>query len=140
MRGDVVYLATYQGYIGALSLKDGQFIWRKPASVYRNISIDNDAIYYTDSHDVVWSIQRYTGQVNWKQIALKARGLTEPVLMGNQLIVGDNTGLLHVLATNDGALLSRVQMGSAINTAPVIAGNHVYVMAANGKLSRLSVG
>jgi outer membrane protein assembly factor BamB len=140
VRNNVVYLASYQGYIGALSLADGQFIWRKPASVYKNMAIDSNTIYLTDSEDVVWAINRQNGQVNWKQDALKARGLTEPVLMGERLMVGDKTGLLHVLATKNGDLLSRTQVGGAVNIAPSAVDNNVYVMSTNGKLSRFSVG
>ncbi|WP_232220520.1 outer membrane protein assembly factor BamB [Legionella tunisiensis] len=139
VREQVVYLASYQGYVGALSLTDGQFIWRKPASVYRNITMDSNTVFLTDSDDVIWAINRQNGQVNWKQVALKAHGLTEPVLMGNRLVVGDKTGYLHVLAKDSGNLISRAQLGSAINTAPSVIGNNIYVMAANGKLSRFSV-
>lgn len=139
VRGNVVYLASYQGYVGALSLVDGQFIWRKPASVYKNMAIDGNTLYLTDSDDVVWAINRNTGQVNWKQVALKARGLTEPVLMGNRIIVGDKTGLLHVLAKNNGDLISRAQLSGPIATAPSISNNNIYVMTSNGKLNRFSV-
>ncbi|WED44377.1 outer membrane protein assembly factor BamB [Legionella cardiaca] len=139
VRGDVAYLASYQGYVGALSLVDGQFIWRKPASVYKNMAIDGNTLYFTDSEDVVWAINRQNGQVNWKQVALKARGLTEPVVMGNRIIVGDKTGLLHVLAKSSGDLISRAQLSGSITTAPSISSNSIYVMTSNGKLNRFSV-
>ncbi len=139
IRGNVAYLASYQGYVGALSLVDGQFLWRKPASVYKNMAIDDNTLYLTDSDDVVWAINRQNGQVNWKQVALKARGLTEPVLMGNRVVVGDKTGLLHVLAKSNGNLISRAQLGGAITTAPSISSNNIYVMTNNGKLNRFSV-
>lgn len=139
VRGNVVYLASYQGYVGALSLTDGQFIWRKPASVYKNMAIDGNTLYITDSDDVVWAINRQNGQVNWKQVALKARGLTEPVLMGNRLVIADKTGLLHVLATQNGELVSRAQLGGAVSIAPTASDRNVYIMTANGKLSRFSV-
>ncbi|WP_028372939.1 outer membrane protein assembly factor BamB [Legionella lansingensis] len=139
IRGDIAYLASYQGYVGALSLKDGQFLWRKPASVYKNMAIDGHSLYLTDSEDIVWSINRQNGQVNWKQVALKARGLTEPVLMGNRLIIGDKTGLLHVLATSNGDLVSREQLSGAVGTAPSVSGKNIYVLTSNGKLNRFSV-
>lgn len=139
IRGNIAYLASYQGYVGALSLVDGQFLWRKPASVYKNMAIDDTTLYITDSDDVVWAINRQNGQVNWKQVALKARGLTEPVLMDNRVIVGDKTGLLHVLAKSNGNLISRAQLGGAITTAPSISRNNIYVMTSNGKLNRFSV-
>ncbi len=139
IRGDTAYLASYQGYVGALSLASGQFIWRKPASVYKNLKLDTHTLYVTDSNDVIWAIDRQNGHVKWKQLALKARGLTEPTLMGNRLIVGDKTGYLHVIATQNGALISRKQLSAAIDIAPAVAGNSIYVMTANGKLNRFSV-
>ena len=139
LRGDIAYLASYQGYIGALSLTNGQFIWRKPASVYKNMAIDATTLYITDSDDVLWAFDKQNGQVKWKQLALKARGLTEPTLLGNRLIVGDRSGYMHVLATQNGELISRIQLSGPIDIAPAVAGNSVYVMTANGKLSSLSV-
>ncbi|MFA5960827.1 MAG: outer membrane protein assembly factor BamB [Tatlockia sp.] len=139
VRGDIAYLASYQGYIGALSLTNGQFVWRKPASVYKNMVMDSNTIYLTDSDDIVWAINRQNGQVNWKQTALKARGLTEPVLMGDRLLAADKTGFLHVLSTQNGELMGRTQVGSAVSIAPAVAGNNIYVMSTNGKLSRFSV-
>ena len=139
VRGDVVYLASYQGYIGALSLSNGEFLWRKPASVYKNMAIDATTLYITDSEDILWAMDRKSGQVKWKQQALKARGLTEPTVLGNRIIVGDRTGFVHVLATQNGELISRIQLSGPIDIAPAAAGNNVYVMTANGKLSRLSV-
>lgn len=139
VRGTIAYLASYQGYIGALSLTDGQFVWRKPGSAYKNMAIDGQNIYITDSDDVLWAFDRQNGNVKWKQLALKARGLTEPVLVGNRLIVGDRTGFMHVIATQNGELIARQQLSGPIDIAPAVAGNNIYVMTANGKLSRLSV-
>lgn len=138
VRGDLVYLASYQGYIGALSLTTGEFVWRKPASVYKNITVSANTLYVTDSDDVVWAIDAHQGHVRWKQEALKARGLTEPVLMGNQLIVGDKLGFLHGLSTENGAFVSRTQLSAAIDISPVVSDHSVYVLLANGTLNRIS--
>ena len=138
-RGDLIFLASYQGYVGALSLSSGQFSWRKPASIYKNMAIDSNCLYMTDSNDVLWAMDRQTGQVKWKQEDLKARGLTEPTLLGHHLIVGDRTGLLHVLSTQTGKLIGRLQLGGSIDISPAISGNSVYVMTANGKLNRIVV-
>jgi outer membrane protein assembly factor BamB len=140
VQGNIVYLASYQGYLGALSLTDGQFIWRKPASIYKNMAIGDQALFVTDSEDVLWSIDKKNGQVNWKQTALKARGLTEPVLMDKHLIVGDKTGLLHVIALDTGGLQARSQLSGAIDAAPVVARDKLYVQTTNGMLNQLSVG
>ena len=59
--------------------------------------------------------------------------------MGNRLVVGDKTGYLHLLSTQSGEIVSRTQLSGAIDIAPTVSGNHVYVMTANGKLNCLSV-
>jgi len=139
-RGDTVYLATYQGYVGALTLSNGQFLWSKPSSIYKNMAIDDENVYVSDNDDVLWAISRQTGHVKWKQTALKARGITAPALMGSRLVVGDKTGLLHVLSTQDGEFVSRQQLSGPIYFDPAISGRYIYVMTANGKLNRLTIG
>ena len=130
IRGDTVYLASYQGEIGSLSLNSGQFIWHKPASTYKNLAIEGDTLYMTDSDDVVWAYDRNNGQVRWKQESLKARGVTEPVVMGRTVLLGDKTGFLHILDAQRGDFLSRFQQNGAIEVAPIVSGNRVYVLTA----------
>lgn len=139
VKNKVAYLASYQGYIGALSLTDGQFIWKKSGSVYKNMILSANTLYLTDSNDVVWSINSRTGQVNWKQTALKARGLTEPVLLGNDLVVGDKTGYLHFIGSQTGELLARSQLSGGVSISPNVAGRNLYVLTDNGMLNQLSV-
>ncbi|HGK6630286.1 TPA: outer membrane protein assembly factor BamB [Legionella pneumophila] len=136
---NVAYLATYQGYVGALSLSNGQFIWRKPASVYKNMLLSHNNLYFTDSNDVLWSLNSNTGQVNWKQTSLKARGLTAPALVGGNLVVGDKTGYLHILSTQTGELLGRSQLSGGVTVSPSVSDKNMYVLTNNGTLNQLTV-
>ncbi len=133
--GSMVYLGSYQGSVGGVSLDDGQFIWRKPASIFKNMILKDNTLYYSDSHDVIWAVDKNNGQVNWKQPAFKARNLTEPTLQGNRLFIGDQTGLLHGLDTSTGKLIFRAPLKGAIYVAPIISGNRIFVLTATGELS-----
>ncbi|MFT4057970.1 MAG: outer membrane protein assembly factor BamB [Legionella sp.] len=137
--GNVVYLGSYQGYIGALSLVDGQFVWRKPGSVYKNMLLRGNTLYVSDSRDVLWSFNKQNGEVHWKQKLLKARGLTEPALVGNNLIVGDKTGYLHFIDAKTGELLGRYKTSSSVSISPSVVGKTLYVSTDNGMLNQLSV-
>ncbi|MCH9757205.1 MAG: outer membrane protein assembly factor BamB [Gammaproteobacteria bacterium] len=139
VRGDVVYLASYQGYMVAMSLRQGDFIWSKPASTYKNLAIDASNLYMTDSEDVLWAMSRSDGQVQWKQKALLARGVTEPVLMGQRLVVGDKKGELHLIDAKHGDFIARHSIGSAVTVGPLVDSNHVYVMTARGQLQCFSI-
>lgn len=139
VEGEVVYLASYQGYIGALSLVNGQFVWRKAGSVYKNMLSADNTLYVSDSRDVLWSINKQNGQVNWKQKVFKARGLTDPVLVGNNLLVGDKTGYLHFVNPHTGELLGRYKASSGVIVSPEVIGRTLYVLTDNGMLTQLSV-
>ncbi|MDF1646045.1 MAG: outer membrane protein assembly factor BamB [Legionellaceae bacterium] len=139
VRGDVVYLASYQGYMVAMSLRQGDFIWSKPMSTYKNFGVDASTLYIVDNQDVIWAMGRTDGQVQWKQSALLARGVTEPALMGNRLVVGDKKGELHLLDAKHGDFIARHSLGSSIKVGPLVDSNHVYVMTAEGKLHCFSV-
>lgn len=139
INGEEAYIASYQGYIAAISLKNGEFIWRKPASVYKNMVFLQNKLYFVDSKDVVWAISSKNGQVQWKQLALKARGLTEPTILNNKIVVGDKSGFLHVLSTKNGNFLARIYNEQPINVA-YAAKNSIYIMAANGQLSYFATG
>jgi outer membrane protein assembly factor BamB len=139
VKNNTAYLASYQGYIGALSLDNGEFVWRKPGSVYKNILLNSNTLYLTDSNDVLWAIDARTGHVNWKQTALKARSLTEPALIGNDLVVGDKTGYLHFIDAQTGDLIARSQLSGGISTPPIVTGRKLYVLTNNGLLNQLAV-
>jgi outer membrane protein assembly factor BamB len=140
VQGEVVYLASFQGYVGAMLLSNGQFIWNKPASTYNNLGMDDNAVYMTDSNDTVWAFNKKNGQVQWKQPNLAARGLTAPVVMDHKLLVGDKTGFIHVLNTQQGELMARLKLGGAIEVAPTLSGHDAYIMTDSGQLTCLSVG
>lgn len=139
VENNIVYLASYQGYIGAMSLADGQFIWKKPSSVYKNMVLKGNNLYVTDSNDVVWSIDKRNGQVNWKQTGLKARILTEPAFVKNDLVVGDKTGYLHFIDAQTGEIIARSKVSGGVSISPSVTGRKLYVLTDNGTLNQLSV-
>lgn len=139
VKNQVAYLASYQGYIGALSLENGQFIWRKPGSVYQNMVLNGNTLYVTDTNDVLWSIDSRNGRVNWKQTALKARGLTEPVLIGSDVVVGDKSGYLHFIGAQNGEQIARFQLPAGVSASPTVIGRTLYVLTDNGMLNKVSV-
>lgn len=139
IEGNIAYLGSYQGYIGALSFSDGQFIWRMPGSVYKNMLLHGNTLYVSDSNDVLWSINKQTGQVNWKQKGFKARGITEPVLLGTNLVVGDKTGYVHFIDVQSGEMLARFKVSGGVSISPSVSGRTLYVLTDNGMLNQLSV-
>lgn len=139
VRDHWIYLASYQGYIGAFNSDDGQFIWSKPASVYKNFALDHDTLYACDSRDVLWAYDLQTGQIKWKQPALKGHVLTEPVLSGAYVIVGDRLGYAHLLSKRNGDIIGREHLGTPIEISPLSAQKNVMFIGADGVLHTYSL-
>ena len=106
---------------------------------YINLALDDRNLYMSDSSDIVWAFNLENGQVQWKQAALAARELTAPVMLGHYVLVGDKTGFLHVLDVQQGELLFRLSLGSAVDVAPTISDNRAYVITSAGQVMCFSV-
>lgn len=139
VRGDTAYLASYQGSLVAMSLRQGEILWSKLTSTYRNLAMAGDTLYMTDLEDTLFALDRIKGLVQWKQTALRARGVTEPVLMGRRLLVGDKMGVLHLMDAKHGDFIARHSLGSPIIVGPLVHSDHIYVMTASGQLHCFSV-
>ncbi len=140
VENNIAYVASYQGVVGALSLQTGQFNWRRPASVYKNIAVDSKSVYYVDSDDIVWSVDKRNGRVNWKQEQLTHRGLSAPVIADKQLFLTDKTGLVHGLSLRTGTLAARINADAHSAISPVVVNGSLLIETKSGQLSRYSVG
>lgn len=137
--GHHLFLASYQGDVGMMSMKTGEFIWHKPTSTYDNLTLDDRALYVVDSSDVIIAMNKKNGQTEWKQTALRARGATSAAQLGRYLLIADKTGYLHGLDIQQGELVGRVSLNAPIDVAPVVSDGRVYVLTQAGQLTCFAV-
>ena len=92
-----------------------------------------ELVFGTEADGKVLAWRRDNGERAWVSDRLRYRGLTAPLALGRSVVVGDSTGLVHLLSREDGTLLNRLTTdGSAIAAAPVVAGNTLVVVTRNG--------
>ena len=131
----VVYAVSYQGYVAALSLDDGRFLWRRKLSSYRNMSLSHNRLFVTDASSGLWAIDASNGSVLWHQKNLMYRGLTAVASSSFGLLTADKYGFLHVVSESDGEVIARTQLSiGAIYASAAVAGNQVYVLGGKGGL------
>jgi outer membrane protein assembly factor BamB len=132
------FVTAYQGRVAAVALDTGEPIWTRDFSSYQggDISPDSEILVVTAADSHVWGLDPRTGGDLWQQTGLRLRGLTAPVVVGDQAVVGDYEGYLHWLSVTDGRLLARTRVGSgAIVTRPVLRDGVLYVASANGQIT-----
>jgi len=136
VKNNIVYIASYQGDVSALSLRDGRSLWRHKISAFKDFAIDQNALYLVDLNSHVWSLNRHNGMVLWHQKSLHDRGLNAPALAPAGLVLTDHYGFMHVLSTSNGEEIGRKKLTSTlIDSTPLIDDKDVYVLFENGLLT-----
>ncbi|MCK4608657.1 MAG: outer membrane protein assembly factor BamB [Gammaproteobacteria bacterium] len=139
----IIYVASYQGKVAAVSLKTGKTLWQHKLSSYSGLAVDNAHVYVSDDQGSIWAFDRINGRVVWKQNDLANRKITGPALLGsNVLVVGDGEGYIHFIACNDGHFVARalVRKKDSILSEPITYSNNVFIYTKGGYLARFVVG
>ncbi|WP_411726001.1 outer membrane protein assembly factor BamB [Methyloglobulus sp.] len=136
----VIYTASYNGGSAAVSILDGDVLWRNEAvSSHTGLSQDEQYLYISNSEGHVLQLDKRTGSSLWEQKDLHGRKLTAPAVYQGYVVVGDIEGYVHWLSSTDGRQMGRVQVaGEAIDAKPVVVGDTVYVYAKDGTLAALN--
>ena len=131
--GDSVCARAFQAAVGCVNTVRGTTVWTQPASGAEGVHGDGDAVFGTEGNGTVTAWRRSDGSRLWTTDRLKYRKLTAPLLLGRSVVVGDNTGLVHLLSRADGAPLNRIATdGSGIAPAPVVAADTLVVVTRDG--------
>lgn len=131
--GDSVCARAFQASVGCVDAARGALVWTKPSNGAEGVHGDGALVFGTEADGKVVAWKRENGERAWVTDKLLHRGLTAPLALGRSVIVGDSTGLVHLLSREDGSLLNRLTTdGSAIAAAPVVAGNTLVVVTRNG--------
>ena len=131
--GSVVCARAFQLGVGCVDAQRGTVLWTKPADGFEGLHGDESLVFGTESDGKLVAWKRADGERAWVTDRLQYRRLTAPLALGRSVVVGDNTGLVHLLSREDGSPLNRLSTdGSAIAAAPVVAGDTLVVVTQKG--------
>jgi outer membrane protein assembly factor BamB len=134
--GEVLYATSFNGYLYALSVRNGAPRWRFETSSYRKVGNGFGNVYLVDEDSRVYAIGEQNGEQNWEQSSLLNRELTAPIVYDGYLIIADYDGYLHVFSQVDGSIIGRKRInGSGVRVAMQVYRGQLYVYANNGELA-----
>jgi outer membrane protein assembly factor BamB len=141
IKNGIVYVVAYHGNIAAVSLDSGRLIWQREASSKSGLDAAvGDSVYLSDDVDYVWAFQDGTGDALWRQTRLLRRKITAPIIVGDNVLVGDFEGYVHWLSRNDGRFVARLQVADdAIRSKPLVVDSLAYITAVDGTLTALRI-
>ncbi|MGH1469636.1 MAG: outer membrane protein assembly factor BamB [Cellvibrionaceae bacterium] len=141
MVGEILFVASYQGQLLALSRATGRPLWNKPISTYSNLASAGGKVFVNENDGSIKAFRVGNGVEVWKNNQLLRRKLTAPEAFDDYVAVADDEdGYLHLLDSDTGTFAARIKVdGSGVRSPLVSKNDLLYVFSNDGKLVAYSV-
>ena len=137
--GEVVYLAAMDHFLYALSLAEGEVVWKKDlggALPSSPVLSEDGALYVATIKGQVFAIDTAEGDTLWTT-DLEGEVWSAPVLVGDSLYVGSSSGRVALISRGDGQVQKETSLGSAVIGGGVVYGEGVVFPTEAGVLFAL---
>ncbi|NLN58538.1 MAG: PQQ-binding-like beta-propeller repeat protein, partial [Gammaproteobacteria bacterium] len=115
-------------------LASQQVIWSEDMSSTKRPEVAGNGVFVSSDDGKIAAYEITSGQQLWENDSLLNRRLSNPVLLGQYLVVGDLDGVLHLLDPSSGQLVGRSKTSGEVRTLRVID-NQLYVATQKGAFS-----
>ena len=132
--GQFVVTTSYQGQVTVLDLASQQVVWSEDASSIQRPEVKGNGVFVAQTDGKITAYEITTGNKLWENDQLLNRQLSNPVMLGNDLVVGDLDGVLHLLDPSTGTIIGRSKTSGEVRTLRVID-NQLYVATRKGAMS-----
>ena len=131
--GDLICARSFQAAIGCVDAQLGTVAWSKAIGGTDAIAGDTELLFSADASDRLSAYKTATGDVAWSSEALMFRNLGAPGVVGQSVVFGDATGMLHWMSRAKGESQARIATdGSAPSAPPVTVGGTLVVVTRSG--------
>lgn len=139
--GGRVYVGNVSGTVAALGAENGETLWTIREGAVSPVWPAGDSVFFVNDLNELLRVDAASGAVIWRQPLPRAerrRGVSAhigPVLAGGRLIVASSDGALRQYDPATGAALGDVALPAGAASAPVVAGQTLYVITGDGRLN-----
>ena len=134
MMGQFLVTAGYQGQLTVNDLQQQRVVWSQDVSSSKRPEVTQTAVYATTTDGKILAYDLITGEKLWENTQLLNRNLSNPVMLGSDLVVGDFDGVLNLVDPSTGNLIGRSKTKGDVTSLRVIDGQ-LYVSTQKGALS-----
>jgi outer membrane protein assembly factor BamB len=138
--GRDVCAVAFQGRAACFDGMTGAARWARNMSSEVGLGGDERFVFAADESGSLHALSRDSGSSVWRNKQLANRRLSMPLSFGRAVAVADYQGYVHFLSREDGSMLARASTdGSAVLSAPVVAGSYAVFQTVDGNLVAFGV-
>lgn len=132
--GQFLVTTSYQGQVTVMDMASQQVIWSEDASSTQRPEVAGNGVFVAQNDGKIAAFEITTGQKLWENDQLLNRQLSNAVMFGQNLIVGDMDGVLHMVDPSTGTIVGRAKTSGDVRTLRVID-NQLFVSTRKGAMS-----
>ena len=132
--GQYLVTTSFQGQVTTTDLATQRVVWSEDASSTNSAEVSGDKVFVSTADGKLKAYNLATGELLWQNEELLNRQLSNPVMLGQNLVVGDLDGVIHLIDPNTGKLIGRTKTSGEVRSLRVID-NQLYVATRKGVLS-----
>ena len=128
-----MFAISYSGQLLGIDLASRQVMFVNEQASLKALAVNTQQVIATGLDGKVVAYDRNTGAVLWESEELAYRHLTNPVMIGNYIAVGDLDGVVHLFDPASGKIVSRVETKGALNSLQV-QGSRLMTQSTSGQV------
>ncbi|MBP9787635.1 MAG: outer membrane protein assembly factor BamB [Acinetobacter sp.] len=132
--GQYLVTTSFQGQVTVTDLATQRVVWSEEASSTNSPEVVGDKVFVSTTDGKLNAYNLATGELLWQNEELLNRQLSNPVTLGQNLVVGDLDGVIHLIDPSSGKLIGRAKTSGEVRSLRVID-NQLYVATRKGTLS-----
>lgn len=129
-----LFAISYSGQMLGIDLTSRQVKFVNEQASLKSLAVNAQQVVATSLAGQVAAYDRNSGAVLWQNDELGYRQLTNPVMIGNYIAVGDLDGVVHLFDSATGTIVSRVQTKGALHTLQV-QGSRLLTQSNSGQVA-----
>ena len=129
-----LFAISYSGQLLGIDLASRQVLFVNELASLKSLAVNNQQVIATSLDGKVVAYNRSNGEVLWESEELAYRHLTNPVMIGNYIAIGDFDGVVHLFDPASGKIVSRVQTKGALSSLQV-QGSRLLTQSTSGQVA-----
>lgn len=149
LSGTTLLFGANDGFFYALDAYTGRTKWSFPikSEGLGVPTVDGSTVYFVAGNNIVYAVNIESGEQLWfysqmESASMTVRGVSQPTVVGDSVIVGFSDGSLYSLVKTTGTIQWERKLGGDdrfkdVDAKPLLHGGNIYVPAYDGQLYAL---